>query len=260
MTKRTAQIIADWAIPLVLLIAATVWIRVTDFDIVFMMQYYDGQVGWIGGVEPFWKFVKKYGPIPSFIITSASVAVLIASVWVPRFVRWRTPAWFLVAVMALGPGLVVNVGFKQFWDRPRPQDLREFSRHEPFREVWSLPKPGSGASFPSGHASTAFFLMTPFFLLRRRSMRWAVFVLLLGLAYGTLMGFARMTAGAHFPSDVLWSAGFIYLVGLGISYAMRIDTRMEPATAAADAEPIQVASGEALTAPAAQHRQTASSR
>jgi membrane-associated phospholipid phosphatase len=37
---------------------------------------------------------------------------------------------------------------------------------------------------------------------------------LLGIAAGSAIGFARVTQGAHFPSDVLWSGGMVYLSGL----------------------------------------------
>jgi membrane-associated PAP2 superfamily phosphatase len=35
-----------------------------------------------------------------------------------------------------------------------------------------------------------------------------------GLVYGCIMGMARIIQGGHFLSDVLWSAGFVYLTAL----------------------------------------------
>jgi membrane-associated PAP2 superfamily phosphatase len=37
-----------------------------------------------------------------------------------------------------------------------------------------------------------------------------------------------MAQGAHFLSDVVWSAGFVYLSALAIYYALRLD-RPRPA-------------------------------
>jgi membrane-associated PAP2 superfamily phosphatase len=44
-----------------------------------------------------------------------------------------------------------------------------------------------------------------------------------GLSYGLLMGVARMAQGGHFPSDVLWAGGMVYLVGLTLSRLMQLD-------------------------------------
>jgi len=255
MTKRVAQIIVDWSIPLLLLAAATVYIRTTGVDVTFQERFYKDGVGWIGGVDGLCNFIKAYGPLPGLVIAIGSLVVVIASVWIKRFVRFRFVALFFVAVMAVGPGLIVNGVFKQNWGRPRPLDLQEFNRDSEFIEVWGAPSPGSGASFPSGHAASAFFLFTPYFIFRRRDWRWATFFLMLGLGYGALTGFARMAQGAHFLSDVVWSAGFVYLTGLAFTYLMRVDSRAlvaeKPAT---EPHPGAVRFGRAVSPPSATPR------
>ena len=45
----------------------------------------------------------------------------------------------------------------------------------------------------------------------------AVAFLLLGLLSGSVIGLARMVAGSHFPSHVLWSGGFLYFIALLIA-------------------------------------------
>jgi membrane-associated PAP2 superfamily phosphatase len=67
-----------------------------------------------------------------------------------------------------------------------------------------------------------FFLMGPAFLLYRRRPRWAWFFLLLGMAGGGLLGLARVAQGQHFPSDVLWSGGLVYLSGLFLGYLFHL--------------------------------------
>lgn len=224
-TKRTTRIVLDWFLPVVFLTVATVYIRKSGIDVSLQTHFYKDNVGWIGGVQNPWLFLKTYGTGPALAMTIVSLGVLFASFWVKRIAGYRYVALFFVAVMLVGPGLIVNSVFKQHWGRPRPLDLQEFNRDSDFVEVWSLPVPGAGASFPSGHASVAFYLFTPYFVLRRRSWRWAAFFLALGLGYGTLMGVARMAQGAHFLSDIVWSAGFVYLTGLAFTYALRIDER-----------------------------------
>ena len=43
---------------------------------------------------------------------------------------------FLVATLALGPGLLVNVGLKDHWGRPRPIDVTQFGGDQHFVAWW----------------------------------------------------------------------------------------------------------------------------
>ena len=49
------------------------------------------------------------------------------------------------------------------------------------------------------------------------------FWLAIGLSYGALLGLERMVLGGHFASDVVWSAGFVYLIGLALYYLLKLD-------------------------------------
>ncbi len=80
-----------------------------------------------------------------------------------------------------------------------------------------------GRSFPSGHASVAFYLASPWFLLRSTRRRAARLWLGAGLAYGGLVSLTRMVQGAHFLSDVLWSWGIVHLLGLLLAHWLRLD-------------------------------------
>jgi membrane-associated PAP2 superfamily phosphatase len=85
-----------------------------------------------------------------------------------------------------------------------------------------------GMSFPSGHASMGFYLMAPAFLLFHRR-RLAHSFVLVGLAGGLALGITRILQGAHFPSDVLWSAGFVYLSSLAMALAFGMFRREKTA-------------------------------
>ena len=52
-------------------------------------------------------------------------------------------------------------------------------------------------SFPSGHATAGFIFATPFLLLYKKN--W---IRILALAYGTLVAYARIFIGVHYPLDV----------------------------------------------------------
>ena len=42
---------------------------------------------------------------------------------------------FLIATMAIGPGLIVNLGLKDHWHRPRPIQTAGLQRAEPVHAV-----------------------------------------------------------------------------------------------------------------------------
>jgi membrane-associated PAP2 superfamily phosphatase len=158
-----------------------------------------------------------------------------AAFW-PLLRPWRAPGLFFGAMLLLGPGLLVNVTFKDNWGRPRPTQVDCFGGKHAFRPVWEPGEHGHCRSFPCGHASMGFFLMGPAFLLYRRRPRLAGAFLLLGLSAGLLLGATRIVQGRHFASDVLWSAGFVYFTGLALGYLYHRWTARASAGTADDAD------------------------
>lgn len=110
--------------------------------------------------------------------------------------------------LSIGPGIVVNVIFKEHWGRPRPyQVLRDGKSYSPFWQPHFNNKKDN--SFPGGHASMGFFMGIPFFALNRR--KQAVVVSLLG---GTIVGLVRILQGGHYFSDVVFSGIFVWGISL----------------------------------------------
>lgn len=96
--------------------------------------------------------------------------------------------------------------------------------------------PARGKSFPCGHSSMGYYFVVFYFLARRRHKRLALAALAGTAAYGTLIGVARMAAGAHFASDVLWSAVFPCAVAWALYYfVLRIPYYEDHPDLAADA-------------------------
>jgi len=226
MTKRTA--ILDWGIPLFLLAGLTVFLRRSDADLALQARFFVPGVGWPHGGEQPWRFLYDYGVVPAWIMSLSALGILVASIWRRGLASRRRVAVFFVLVMVIAPGLVVNSVFKQNWGRPRPKDVVELGGDRAFLPVWDKGAAGQGNSFASGHAATAFYLFVPWFLARRTHRRTALIWLAAGLGYGTLMGIARMAQGAHFLSDIVWSAGFVYLVALATLYSLGLHHRPLP--------------------------------
>ena len=114
-------------------------------------------------------------------------------------------AIFLVLTFVLGPGLLVNGLLKPHSHRPRPSHTLEVAgTGDAFRPFYSF----DGAclrncSFASGEAAAAFWTVAPAFL---APAPMALPAACAALAFGTLVGGMRMMAGAHFLSDIAFSA------------------------------------------------------
>jgi membrane-associated PAP2 superfamily phosphatase len=117
---------------------------------------------------------------------------------------------FLVSTLAVGPGLIVNVIFKNNWGRPRPVSVEAFGGEAPFVGVWQFSDYCSrNCSFVSGEASVAIWLLAVAIVLPLPWRRWAIRA---ALVLVILLSFNRVAFGGHFLSDVLLAWGMTLLV------------------------------------------------
>ncbi len=104
----------------------------------------------------------------------------------------RTRKTGIIFLMALVLNFIVNnLIIKNVIARERPFNVIE-------NLIILIPPPG-GYSFPSGHTSSAFACMITLFFTEKRFAP-------VGLVYALLMGFSRMYAGVHYPTDVICGA------------------------------------------------------
>jgi membrane-associated phospholipid phosphatase len=127
---------------------------------------------------------------------------------------------FMILSLLLGPWLIVNVGLKDHWHRPRPIQVHEFGGTQDFRPFWD-PRGGCdhNCSFVSGETSTAFWLVAPASL-TPPPLRTPAVAAALGI--GAVTGLIRMALGGHFLSDVVF-AGAIPLLITQALYLWLID-------------------------------------
>jgi membrane-associated PAP2 superfamily phosphatase len=117
---------------------------------------------------------------------------------------------FLIATIALGPGLFVNVILKDHWGRPRPIDVTQFGGNEHFVPWWD-PRGDcpNNCSFVSGDVSGAFWTVAPAALVPPA---WRVLAYGAALTLGAGMAVLRIMMGAHFFSDVAFAGIFTFLI------------------------------------------------
>lgn len=218
--RRPARFWAlGWGLPFVALLGATLALLAHGNEIALMKRFFhaEGDPAWPWEDHWFPRTMYWAAGWPANAMGAGGLLVGIASFYSRRLYRFRRAAWFLTLFWLLIPGLVVNVVGKDQTSRPRPWESAIFGGPYEYRvPLEAFPVIEEGAkSFPSGHAAIAFTLMAPFFLfyLTSERRRWAWRFLLSGCVWGTLSGLARIVGGEHWPTDVLWSFGAVYLCG-----------------------------------------------
>jgi membrane-associated PAP2 superfamily phosphatase len=169
-----------------------------------------------------WSVLYRLAPWVTASLVIVGLAALSAGLVRGRG-AWRRHGTFLLLCVALGPGLLVNLVFKDHWDRPRPRDIVEFGGPSHYRPA-PLPGGEGGASFPCGHCSVGFLYAAGWWVWKRRRPAWARASLTFGLLAGFALGLGRMAAGGHFLSDVIWSA----LLALGVAHVLYYDVLRLP--------------------------------
>ena len=153
----------------------------------------------------------QLAPLITALLVALSLVWLLISQLRPRDALRRN-CIFLILSLAIGPGLLDNAILKDHWHRPRPRDVVQFGG-----SLHYMPPPWrgeGGSSFPCGHCSVGFLYANGWWVWKRTRRKLAKASLVLGLSLGSVLGIGRMAAGAHFLSDVVWSA----LLALGVAH------------------------------------------
>ena len=209
----------DFLIPLALLALFTIFVDARSLDLSISGHWYRGGQGWF---LPQNHFIYKYGVYPAWGVIIFALYRLIRSFFDDRLKSRRKRYLYLILVMAIGPGLVVNTALKQRWGRPRPRNIQEFGGKHRYEAPWEMDKSSPGNSFPSGHASMGFYFFALYFLNRHKGWRKSLWIGLLALAWGSLIGFVRIAQGGHLFTDVLWSAAIVWLISALLYYLMAL--------------------------------------
>jgi lipid A 4'-phosphatase len=162
--------------------------------------------------QPWVQYTRQAARIlVALLALPAFAAIVVKLIWPlrPMLIEARA-AIFLVATLALGPGLITNLALKDHWGRPRPIDVQQFGGDFRF-EPWWDPRGNcpNNCSFVAGEPSGAFWTLAPA-ALAPPPLQAAAYGA--ALAFGTALGAFRMAAGAHFFSDVVFAGVLMYLL------------------------------------------------
>ena len=103
---------------------------------------------------------------------------------------------FIVLVLVLGSGLIVNAVFKDNFGRARPSAIIEFNGTQQFTPAFVISQEcDRNCSFSSGHGSATFFTLALVLLFKNRRKAFAIAV-----TYDCLVSMARIAAGGNFFS------------------------------------------------------------
>ncbi len=186
-------------------------------------------------LDPTFKALRDAGMWLVTALALPAVAALVIKIALPRrplLIPARAIV-FLLATLALAPGVLTNLTLKEHWDRPRPVDVIAF-RGEHKHVAWWDPRGEcpTNCSFVSGDVSGAFWSLAPAALAPPAWRAWAYGG---ALAFGSGMALLRFAAGAHFFTDVVFAGVFTFLIvwlAHGLIYRWRTrlsDERIERA-------------------------------
>lgn len=192
------------------IVFALAFLAFPGLDIAASGLFYRPDTGFILRHDPILAAIRGNLEVPLAIFLILSLAYLAWATWrgsMTRFGDKRRQVIYLILVLVVGPGLLVNSVFKDNWGRARPMDVQAFGGPDRFTSAWVLSDQcDRNCSFVCGDASVGFALIAPAFI-SRRPRRW----LAAGIVAGGLLGIMRIGQGGHFLSDVVFSFYIVYL-------------------------------------------------
>lgn len=190
-----------------------------EWDTRFSMFFYDPASRFYLADASFGQWIYKSVEIVSIAWVVLAV-LLLAALWIRRkrllgiSVKHLV---YLLAVLAIGPGLIVNLFLKDNWGRARPYDVVEFGGVSSFTPAFVISgECHNNCSFVSGHAAMGFYFISFGFLYRKRR----GLITLLAIIYGAVVGLVRILQGGHFLSDIVFAFFIIYAVSAVLYWIM----------------------------------------
>lgn len=194
-------------------LTAIVFTIYPDLDLAISALFYDpvrrifpAQSDWV--LSGF-RFVTSWVVALAIAIPSISMLGKMLFPSRPSLLPGRAMVLILMSV-AIAPGLLVNAGFKENWNRPRPGAVQDFGGGMTFKPWWDAGgQCRRNCSFVSGESAAAFAMLAPAAL---AAAPWRLIAIGGAILFGALMAFLRVVFGGHFFTDVVFAAALSALV------------------------------------------------
>jgi len=201
------------------LLAASILLIYPQIDIQVAQLFYRPDAGFYLNQVAIIQFVYKAIPIFVYIFFAGFIFLFIGH----NFLKYNPlkignrELIYLLAVLLIGPGLIVNMFFKDHFGRARPYQVVDFGGTKNFsRPLVIANQCIKNCSFPSGHAATGFYLIAIALLCQRRKK----LMVSMAILFGFLVGLGRMMQGGHFLSDIVFSGLIVFTVSYTFYYLM----------------------------------------
>ena len=198
-------------------ILAALFLLYPQIDIIVTSLFYTKEDGFFLYRQGFIWFIYEsayhFGRV-TFVLLVLLLIISIFSKKIQNIIAIKKTL-YLLAVLLIGVGLIINWGFKDEWDRARPDTIVEFGGDKQFTPPLIISDQcETNCSFVCGHSSFGYFFISFWFLYKKR---WLLYT---SLGYGTLLGIGRIIQGKHFLSDVIFSLIFVYFIAQVFHYLM----------------------------------------
>lgn len=201
---------------ILLVIVSLFFLALPAVDPAVSRLLYDSTHGFFTGNHAYVELVRDLGRAVEAAFAIAMCLPLVIKVLAPHTPILIAPriSLFVLASLALGPGLIVNGILKAYWGRARPREIVEFGGDATFSPVWWISDQcPRNCSFVSGEAAAAFWLVALVFIVPGP---WRRMTVIGTLIFAVLVSATRLAAGGHFLSDILiaWVLVLVVLIGL----------------------------------------------
>lgn len=183
------------------LVVALIPALIPGLDVTVAEQFLD-KAGTTQGSPPLWvDLINEYTPAVSRTFVVLCLIAWLVAYFGKNLQRFKYPIAFVGLAIFVGPGVLTTV-VKEYSLRARPFHVTQFGGEKQFSPALArADQCDDNCAFVSGHVSCGFFLATLMLIDPRRRWRWIA----AGLVAGGLIGYARISVGAHWLSDAVWA-------------------------------------------------------
>ena len=200
-----------WRYLIIILLLSILFFIFPNIDITFSGFFFTNQNEFMVSENTwFVYFVRKLIlPMLSLLAFFVPIAALIKHIiYNEKIINICLRDWvYFFSCLILGTGVVVNLIFKNFWGRARPNDTILFGGDQPFSIPWlNVDYCNTNCSFVSGDVS--FFTLSLALLIILNKTKWNLFAYIIIFVISLL----RIMEGDHFLSDTIMSFCITFLI------------------------------------------------